>query len=123
MRQKELFIHHVHRRASSKGNIAPSYISRITTGKVTNLTVDKIEILAEGLGVNPFEVFAASYGSQALIVKGIDPLRLLDIMQKAIAVSDSLEILEGWLKLSPENQVKAKKYIRKLSQKPNSKKP
>jgi transcriptional regulator with XRE-family HTH domain len=123
MRQKGLSIHDVHRRASSKGNIAPSYISRITTGKVRNLTVDKVEILAEGLGVDPFEVFAASYGSQALTVNGIDPLRLLDIMQKAVDVSDSLEILESWLKLSPENQLKVKNFIRKLSPKPNSKKP
>lgn len=60
MRQKGLSIQDVHRRASSKGYIAPSYISRITTGKVTNLTTNLIEILAEGLGVDPFEVFAVS---------------------------------------------------------------
>lgn len=121
MRQKGLSIQNVHRRASSKGNIAPSYISRITTGKVTNLTVDKVEILAEGLGVNPFEVFAVSYGAQPLGERDIDPLKLLDTMQKVVSSPDSLEVLEGWLRLSPENQSKVKNYIRKLSPKPNSK--
>ncbi|HEX5735701.1 MAG TPA: helix-turn-helix transcriptional regulator [Blastocatellia bacterium] len=115
MRQKGLSMHDVQKRASNNGNIAASYISRIYNGKVTNLSVDKIVILAEGLDVSPFELFAASYGAQYQLVRGIDSLRLLDIMQRAVAVSDSLEVLEGWLKLSPENQVKAKNYIRKLS--------
>lgn len=123
MRQKRFSIRDVQKRASGKGDIAASYVSRIFNGKVTNLTVNMIEILAEGLGVDPFELFAVSCGTQYRILKGIDPLRLLDIMQKAVAVSDSLEVLEGWLKLSPENQLKAKNYIRKLSQNPDSRKP
>ena len=123
MRQKGLSIRDVQKRAGVKGDIAASYISRIYNGKVTNLTTNMIEILAEGLGVDPFELFAVSCGAQYRIVNGIDPLRLLDIMQKAVAVSDSLEILEGWMKLSPKNQLKAKNYIRKLSQNPDSRKP
>jgi transcriptional regulator with XRE-family HTH domain len=57
MRQKGLSIRDVRERASKKGPIAASYISRIYHGKVTNLTANMIEILAEGLGVDPFEVF------------------------------------------------------------------
>jgi transcriptional regulator with XRE-family HTH domain len=123
MRQKGLSMQDVQRRASKKGSIAPSYISRIYNGKVTNLSVDKIIVLAEGLDVSPFELFAASYGAQPVVVNGIDPLRLLDTMQKAVSNPDSLDVLEGWLKLSPENQVKARNYIRKLSQKPDLRKP
>jgi hypothetical protein len=86
------------------------------------LSVDKIVALAEGLSVNPFEVFAASYGAQPLSGSDIDPLRLLDTMQKAVSNPASLEILEGWLRLSPENQSKVHKLVKKLSPKPGSKK-
>jgi len=123
MRQKGLSIRDMQKRASAKGNIAASYISRIYNGKVTNLSVDKIVVLAEGLDVSAFEVFAASYGRQPLSGSDIDPLRLLDTMQKAVTNPDSLEVLEAWLKLAPENQAKVKNLIRKLYPKPNSKKP
>lgn len=53
MRQKNLSPREVQKRASAKGQIAASYISRIYNGKVTNLSVDKIVILAEGLDVTP----------------------------------------------------------------------
>lgn len=122
MRQKSLSPREVQIRASAKGQIAASYISRITTGKVTNLSVDKVVILAEGLGVNPFEVFAASYAAQSLSGSNIDSPRLLDTMQKAVSNLASLEVLEGWLRLSPENQSKVRKLIKKLSPKPGSKK-
>src|SRR5687767_11388172 len=82
MRQKGLSPREVQKHASKKGEIAASYISRIYNGKVRNLSVEKIEILAEGLGINPFEVFAASSGRQPLSKREIDPLRLLDTMQK-----------------------------------------
>lgn len=55
MHQKGLSIREVQEHASRKGPIAASYISRIITGKVRNLSVDRVVALAEGLGVNPFE--------------------------------------------------------------------
>lgn len=122
MRKKDLSLREVQNRASKKGTIAASYISRIITGKVRNLSVDKIEVLAEGLGVDPLEVFVASYGAQSLFARGIDPFRLLDTMQKVIHNPDSLELLEAWLRLSPEQQVKVRTLIWKLSPKPDSKK-
>jgi transcriptional regulator with XRE-family HTH domain len=123
MRQKGLSPREVQERASNKGQIAASYISRIYNGKVTNLSVDKILILAEGLGVNPFEVFAASSGRRALSESGIDSLRLLDTMQRAVTIPHSLEILEGWLRLSPGSQLKVRNLIQRLSPEPSSKKP
>ena len=49
-------------RAGGPHKIAASYISRIINAKVTNLSVDKLMVLAEGLGVDPFELFAAASG-------------------------------------------------------------
>ena len=77
---------------------------------------------AEGLGVNLFEVFAASSGRRPLSRSGIDPLRLLNTMQKAVSNPASLEVLEGYLRLSPENQSKIPKLIKRLLPKPGSKK-
>lgn len=122
-RQKGLSIRDIQERAGGQERIAASYISRIYNGKVTNLSVEKIDILAEGLGVSPFEVFAASSSARPVSGNDIDPLRLLDTMQKAVANPGSLEVLEAWLQLSPEHRSKVRNLIRKLSPEPSSKKP
>jgi transcriptional regulator with XRE-family HTH domain len=45
----------------SDGNIDASYVSRIATGKVVNVTTDKLQALARGLGVDVMELCAVIY--------------------------------------------------------------
>jgi transcriptional regulator with XRE-family HTH domain len=117
-RQKNLSIRDIQERAGGKEQIAASYISRIINGKVTNLSVDKLVILAEGLDVDPFELFAAASGRQASNARGgIDALVLIDIIQQTVANPDSLEVLEGWLRFPPEHRSAVLNLIRILSQK------
>lgn len=46
----------------SGGNISNGYISKIETGDSANLSVDKLQALAKGLGADENEVFAIARG-------------------------------------------------------------
>jgi len=118
IRQKNLTIRDVQERAGGKKYIAASYISRIINGKVTNLSVDKLAILARGLGVDPLELFVAASGYQAREARGggIDALVLIDTMQQAVGNPASLEVVQRWLRLSAEHQTAVLDWIRFLSQ-------
>ncbi|MFP5265571.1 MAG: helix-turn-helix domain-containing protein [Blastocatellia bacterium] len=45
----------------SDGKIDASYVSRIASGKVVNVTTDKLQALARGLGVDVMELCAVIY--------------------------------------------------------------
>jgi transcriptional regulator with XRE-family HTH domain len=120
-RQKNLSIRDIQERAGGKEQIAASYISRIINGKVTNLSVDKLTIFAEGLDVDPFDLFAAASGRESRNARGgIDASVLIDTMQQAVANPDALEVLDEWLRLSPEHRLSALSLIRHLSRKSKS---
>jgi transcriptional regulator with XRE-family HTH domain len=120
MRQKNLSVRDIKRRAD--GKIAASYISRIINDKVRNLSVDKIASLAEGLGEDIHDVFAAASGKPPKLISGVDPLLLLDVMQQALRQPESLEVLQRWLHISPEYQKSVLKWMRFISEQPRTKK-
>src|ERR1051325_33793 len=51
----------VSRRGGAKG-ISDAYVTRIENGQVTNVSPAKLEALAQGLGVNPEELYAVVRG-------------------------------------------------------------
>ena len=57
LREKKLTLSDVERRAGS--NISDSYVHGISTGRVKNLSLDKLKALARGLGVAESQLFAA----------------------------------------------------------------
>jgi transcriptional regulator with XRE-family HTH domain len=59
MRQKGLSLRAVTQRSGS--SIEPSYISRILSGNITNITTDKLLSLARGLDVDVLELCAVIY--------------------------------------------------------------
>src|SRR5258705_13704207 len=75
----------------SGGKITDGYVASITTGRARNLSVDKIAALAEGLGVDTDELFHIACGSAPELdetrknVPPIDPLMILETVQKAVA--------------------------------------
>jgi transcriptional regulator with XRE-family HTH domain len=116
IRQKNLSIRDIQTRAGGPDKIAASYISRIINAKVTNLSVDKLTVLAEGLGVDPFELFAAATGRQMRGARGgMDALELIDTLQQAVANPRSLEVVRRWLRLGPDYQSAVLNWIRFLS--------
>jgi len=65
LREKPLTTRDVQDRAKRKGKrITHSYVSRIISRTVTNLTVDKLKALAAGLGVREKEVFERLFNEQ-----------------------------------------------------------
>ena len=121
MRQKRLSIRDVQLRAGGERNIAASYISRITSAKVTNLSVDKLLVLARGLGVDPFELFSAASGLRqgegeaggGAVAVGAG--ELIDTMQQAVGNPAALEVVRRWLRLGPDYQAAVLDWVRFLS--------
>lgn len=54
--EKDLTLHDIQRRSGNE--ITNSYVSRIENGYVTNVTPDKLQALAKGLGVPADDLFA-----------------------------------------------------------------
>jgi transcriptional regulator with XRE-family HTH domain len=102
MRQKALSFIDVER--GSKGKISASYIGRILKGTVKNLTTEKIIALSEGLEVDPYEIFAASYGVPPAKQDYTNSLVLLDMMQKLVMNPELLEAVEQLLRMSPKDR-------------------
>lgn len=102
MKQKNLSLADVERNCGNK--ITAGYIGKILKGTVTNLTVEKIIALAEGLEVDPYDVFAASYGLPPGKQTAPDAFAFVDLMQKLLLNPDVLEALPLILKLKPEQR-------------------
>ena len=83
---------------SSGGRITDGYVASITTGRARNLSVDKIGALADGLGVDRDELFHVACGTSEELndrrKEGptVDPLMILETVQKVVASPDVTEI-------------------------------
>lgn len=121
MRQKNINQHDVER--NSEGKITNSYVSKILRGVVKNLTADKTVALAQGLGVSPFEVFAAMCGHQPPVQEGmLDARVLVDMLQKLVTNPRLIEILNLCSQLTDKDLDKlitSLKYLQEKS-KPKS---
>src|SRR5438270_13802485 len=96
MRQRSLTPKELARRCK----VTDSYIGRVRKGAAANLTVQTMVTLAKGLGVNAHEVFTAASGIPINEEAHIDPLLLLDDIQKLIHEPTGLDVLRQWLELS-----------------------
>lgn len=100
MRQKGLNPPDVQERCG----IAESYVRRILSGTVTNLTVKTIATLAEGLDVDPVDLFVAAYGKPIEAKEGIDMMLLADTVQKLIMNPELIQVLQEWVRIPEEHQ-------------------
>ena len=100
MRQKGLNPPDVQERCG----IAESYIRRILSGTVNNLTVKTIATLAEGLEVDPVELFVAAYGKPIQAKEGVDMMLLADTVQKLIMNPELIQVLQEWVRIPKEHQ-------------------
>lgn len=102
--------------------ITDGYVASITTGRARNLSVDKIAALAEGLGVDIDELFHVACGATEVSDdkgKGghaVDPLMILETVQKAVASPDVTEILHRVVLLSPEERRVFLKSLKRLGE-------
>jgi transcriptional regulator with XRE-family HTH domain len=105
----------------SNGGITGGYVASLLAGRAKNLSVEKLKALARGLDVEPVELFRVAGGLSADSdddPKGgytPDPLMILEIVQKAVASQEMMELLEEMVRLSPRQREVLLKAIRSLN--------
>jgi transcriptional regulator with XRE-family HTH domain len=91
----------------SGGRITDGYVASITTNRATNLSVDKLVALADGLGVDADELFHVARGlpeDEQTTTYTTDALKILETVQKVVTSPDVTEILDEALRMSPEKR-------------------
>jgi len=105
------------KQAAKRCGITDSYIGRIINGKGGNYSVETILALADGLELDPHEVFSAATGRPMQSERGlVDPLFILDLIRKILTEPRGLEILERWMRLSRRDQEKLIAFIQFLNE-------
>jgi transcriptional regulator with XRE-family HTH domain len=126
LQQKELSLADVER--NSDGKITSSYISRIISGKVKNLTVQKIKALALGLDVDPHEIFTVSLGKpphNAEDKQTIDPAVFVAAAQRLLINPELLELVQVLGRMSKKERealLVTLKYVESPNRKSRKKK-
>jgi transcriptional regulator with XRE-family HTH domain len=98
--------------------ITDGYVASITTGRASNLSVDKLVALADGLGVDTDELFHVASG-QPLEEgggsrNGPDSLMILETVQKAVMSPVVTQILHEVVRLSPAERADLLGLIKKM---------
>ena len=88
-----------------------SYIIRVRNGTAGNLTVETIVKLANGLEINPHELFASAAGISASEGLPIDALLLLDVMQRAVVDPPSFEAVRLLMSFTPDERQTLVAYL------------
>ena len=102
----------------SGGRITDAYVASITTDRATNLSVDKLVALADGLGVDPDQLFHVARGlpeGQLGRTSSSEALRILETVQKAVASPDVTEILNEAVRLSTDERSLLLKSMKRAS--------
>ena len=99
--------------------ITDGYVESITTGRASNLSVDKLVALADGLGVDASELFHVACGQQ-LDAAGRsrnvpDSLKILETVQKVVTSPALTEILHEVVRLSPGERGDLLVFVKNLS--------
>ena len=118
MKQKGLTLRDVEERCDKK--ITNSFISRVINGKVDNLMLESVLALAKGLGVNPHDILTAASGVSPES-STVDPLLLIDILQKLLTNPIVIKVVQEWLKLSTKEQLAVLQVMERFNY-PKSKK-
>ena len=110
----------------SGGRITDGYVASINVGRATNLSVEKIRALADGLGVDADTLFHVSCGVPDDQLKKTytgDALMILETVQKAVTSQDVAEILNEAVRMSPEQRRLLLKSMKNASKSKTKRKP
>lgn len=91
----------------SGGRITDGYVASINVGRATNLSVEKIRALADGLGVDADTLFHVACGVSDDQLKKTytgDALTILETVQMAVTSQDVGEILNEAVRMTPEQR-------------------
>jgi transcriptional regulator with XRE-family HTH domain len=120
VQEKKLKLRQVEQK--SGGKIARSYVSRIMTGDVRNITLDKLVALAHGLELDPHILFTAYYGrppsstdeSQEVLEWGA--VEFVEMMREVVGNPKLTEIVRAATKLWPEEYETVLTYLTELNE-------
>lgn len=104
----------------SGGRITDGYVAAIVAGRARNLSVDKLQALADGIGLDVVELFHIARGQPEGLdhrrKKGhtMDALMILETVQKAVVSPDVTEILDEVVRLSPQERISLLGFIKRL---------
>jgi transcriptional regulator with XRE-family HTH domain len=103
MKQKDWGVRDLERNSGNR--ITNSHISKILKGKANNLMSDKIVALAEGLNVDPHEVFSVISGRPVADAEELTNVAVFaDLMQKMAVNPVLLEIMQELLRMPANHQ-------------------
>ena len=98
--------------------ITDGYVASITTGRATNLSVDKLIALADGLGVDSDELFHVACGQplddHGRRRGGPDSLMILETVQKVVMSPAITQILHEVVRLSPDERAGLLGFVKRL---------
>ncbi len=130
IREKDLKLRDVARK--SDGQIAQSYVSRIISGDVTNLSTEKLMALSRGIEIDPYDLFSAATGLPILTPSrklkdkvDLGAVEFVEIMRKVVGNTKLAEIVKEAVRLWPEEHTVVLRYVTQLNerkQKPKGKK-
>ena len=103
----------------SGGQITDSYVSGIVNGTATNLSIEKLKALAQGLGVTERELvdvaYGLSYANSAETEKDQSHnFIVLDLRSKTVIGTDIAEIVQELLKLPPPARTIVLRFVEAL---------
>lgn len=99
--------------AKSRGGITDSYLSDIVNGKNQNISVAKVNALAEGMGVDSWEIFQAASGHKVLHEDDAPWPNdtLIRTMEKVRSNPDLTAVLKAIVALKPTKLKALKKQL------------
>jgi len=101
--------------------ITDGYVASITTARATNLSVDKLLALADGLGVDYDELFHVASGSEKATDSKArstpDSLVILETVQQVVMSPVVTQILHELIRLSNEERAALLEYVKRLGSK------
>ena len=105
----------------SGGKITDGYVASIITGRAKNLSVEKIQALAVGLGVDTDELFHVACGGatgspQRKGIISSDALAVVELLQKLVVNPDLNEIVEEVMRLKPDERTILLLSIKRLKE-------
>jgi len=112
----------------SDGQITDSYVSGIVNGTATNLSIEKLKALAQGLGVTERELvdvaYGLSYANSAQKEKDQShDLIVLDLRSKTLIGTDIAEIVQELLKLPPPARTSVLRFVKAIHRSGRSARP
>jgi transcriptional regulator with XRE-family HTH domain len=102
--------------------ITRGYISRIMTGDVKNITLDKLVALARGLDVDPHSLFTAYYGrpqismDESQEVFEWSAVEFVNLMREVVGNPKLTEIVRAAAQLWPEEYSTVLIYLTELNE-------